>query len=40
MLETKSLTVIEVSELCGFSDVYYFSKVFKQVCGISPSKWK
>ena len=40
MLETKSLTIIEISELCGFSDVYYFSKVFKQICGIPPSKWK
>lgn len=40
MLETKSLTVSEIAELCGFSDVYYFSKVFKQVCGVPPSKWK
>ena len=40
MLETKSLTVTEVAELCGFSDVYYFSKVFKQICGIPPSKLK
>ena len=40
MLETKSLTVTEIAELCGFSDVYYFSKVFKQLCGISPSRWK
>jgi AraC-like DNA-binding protein len=40
MLETQGLTVSEVAELCGFSDVYYFSKVFKQVCGVSPSKWK
>ena len=40
MLETKSLTISEVAELCGFSDVYYFSKVFKQECGVSPSKWK
>ena len=40
MLETQSLTVSEVAELCGFSDVYYFSKVFKQICGVPPSKWK
>ena len=40
MLETKSLTVTEIAERCGFSDVYYFSKVFKQICGIPPSKWK
>ena len=40
MLETKCLTVTEVADLCGFSDVYYFSKVFKQICGVPPSKWK
>lgn len=40
MLETKSLTVSEIADLCGFSDVYYFSKVFKQTCGVPPSKWE
>ena len=40
MLETNCLSVTEVAELCGFSDVYYFSKVFKQICGVSPSRWK
>lgn len=39
MLETQSLTVSEIAELCGFSDVYYFSKVFRQLCGVPPSKW-
>ncbi len=40
LLETRSLTVTEVAARCGFSDVYYFSKIFKQICGISPSKWR
>ena len=40
MLEAQSLTVTEIAELCGFSDVYYFSKVFKQETGISPNRWK
>ena len=40
LLELHSMTVSEVAEQCGFSDVYYFSKVFKQNCGVSPSKWK
>ena len=39
MLETKSLSVVEVSEKCGFSDVSYFSKVFKEICGVPPSRW-
>ena len=40
LLEMQSLTVSEIAEFCGFSDVYYFSKVFKQICGVPPSKWK
>lgn len=40
MLAVQGITVSEVAELCGFSDVYYFSKVFKQICGVPPSKWK
>jgi len=40
LLDAKSLTVTEIAEMCGFSDVYYFSKVFKQICGVPPSKWK
>lgn len=32
-------SVSEVSEQCGFSDVYYFSKVFKKYTGVIPSKW-
>lgn len=40
LLSAGGISVTEVSELCGFSDVYYFSKVFKQITGASPSKWK
>ena len=39
LLKTKNLSITEIAELCGFSDVYYFSKVFKQVCGVSPREW-
>ncbi|WP_418884721.1 AraC family transcriptional regulator, partial [Eisenbergiella tayi] len=28
----------EVAELCGFSDAFYFSKVYREQKGISPSK--
>ena len=31
-------TVGEVAELCGFSDVFYFSKVYREQKGTSPSK--
>ncbi len=40
LLETGGLTATEIAELCGFSDVYYFSKVFKNETGTPPSKWK
>lgn len=40
LLTVKGLSVSDVAERCGFSDVYYFSKVFKQICGVPPSKWK
>ena len=40
LLSAGGISVTEVSELCGFSDVYYFSKVFKKMTGISPSAWE
>ncbi len=40
LLETGSITVNEAALRSGFCDVYYFSKVFKEVCGIPPSRWK
>lgn len=27
-------------ELAYFENIYYFSKVFKRVCGLSPSEWQ
>ncbi|MDR3207728.1 MAG: AraC family transcriptional regulator [Oscillospiraceae bacterium] len=32
-------TVNEVATACGFSDIFYFSKVFKEHRGISPSQF-
>jgi YesN/AraC family two-component response regulator len=40
LLRSKKMSITEISELCGFSDVYYFSKTFKQICGMPPSAWK
>ena len=34
--EYKDMRVKDVAELLGFSDQYYFSKVFKQQYGVSP----
>ena len=39
LLVSGLFTVEQIAEMCGFSDVYYFSKVFKKLTGIAPSKW-
>jgi len=38
LLETRKYTITEVSELCGFSSVGYFSTVFRKHFGKSPSQ--
>ena len=38
LLQTKKYTITEVSELCGFSSVGYFSTTFKKRYGKSPSE--
>lgn len=39
MITTSTMTLTEIGQLAGFSDVYYFSKVFKKTTGISPSAY-
>ncbi len=39
LLSTGEYAVGEVAEACGFKNLYYFSKVFKELKGIPPSKW-
>lgn len=39
MLRSGEYNVNETAQLCGFSDIFYFSKVFKESRGISPSKF-
>jgi DNA-binding response OmpR family regulator len=38
LLQTRKYTVTEISEMCGFSSVGYFSTVFKNFFGKSPSE--
>lgn len=40
MIESNMMTMTEIAEACGFSSLYYFSRVFKSRCGISPSVYK
>jgi AraC-like DNA-binding protein len=39
ILEEEVYSIGEVAYMCGFSDVYYFSRTFKKIMGISPSRW-
>lgn len=40
LLRDEKLSVQEVAEASGYSDYFYFTKVFKKVEGISPSKYR
>lgn len=39
LLTTDLFTMEEIAAECGFSNVYYFSRVFKEFTGISPGKY-
>lgn len=40
LLVTAPLSVSEISDACGFSDICYFSNVFKAETGYSPCKYR
>ena len=40
LLYTNMLSITQISEMCGFDNIYYFSKVFKKETGLPPSKYK
>ncbi len=40
LLCVTDLSVSEISEMCGFSDIYYFSKTFKAETGQTPSDFR
>lgn len=39
LLTESSLSITEISEFLGYSDIYSFSKLFKQYTGVSPTKY-
>ncbi len=39
LLISSLYSVTEISEMCGFENVYYFSRVFKNLTGVSPGKY-
>lgn len=40
LLNDDSLSIQEIAEIVGYDDYFYFTKVFKKVEGISPSKYR
>ena len=36
----EACTIGEIAELCGFPDVFYFTRLFKKVTGVPPAKWR
>lgn len=39
-LESSQLRVGEIAEALGYKDIYFFSRQFKQCCGVSPAKYR
>lgn len=40
LLETTNLTITEISLTCGYDDINFFSRVFKENVGLSPTAYK
>jgi transcriptional regulator GlxA family with amidase domain len=40
IIRAENLPISDVALACGFSDAFYFSRVFKQHIGVPPSKVK
>ena len=40
LLSNPYLHIHEVSEACGYQDVNYFTRLFRQSLGISPGRWR
>ena len=39
LLHTGAYTITEIAEKCGYTDIYSFSRAFRRVCGVAPSKY-
>ena len=39
LLRAEQYSLSQIAQRCGFSNVYYFSRCFKQITGATPRKW-
>ena len=40
LLSTTGLSVAEIGTVCGYPDCFYFSRIFKKVMGMPPSRYR
>ena len=40
LLRSTNLSVAEIAELCGFEDPFYFSRLFKRRCFLTPVEYR
>lgn len=40
LLSSTNQSITQISAACGFNDVSYFGKVFRQECGMTPQDWR
>ena len=39
LLKSELYTISQIAEICGFNDIYFFSRQFKEYVGISPTEF-
>ncbi len=40
LLQTEYINISQTAEICGFSDIYYFSRLFKKETGQTPAEYR
>ena len=40
LLESNNYAISEISDMLGFSSMSYFAKIFKKICGCTPTEYK
>lgn len=40
LIADSSMSIAEIADICGFCDVYHFSREFKRSIGASPAAWR